>query len=1168
MYSREEVKEECLRYFNGDELAANVFVDKYALKDKQGNILEIPPDMHHRMANEFKRIEDKYPNSMSYLEIFELFNKFKYIIPGGSQMAGVGNNTAITSLSNCFVIDSTIDSYGGIMRADEEQIQIMKRRGGVGHDLSNLRPAGVSANNSILGQMAGTTLYMDRFSNSTREVAQDGRRGALMLSIDVRHPDCDKFIDAKLKEGKVIGANISVRISDEFMRAVEEDGDFLQTFPCIIEPLEDYDEVMKELRYNELIQCLDKYNGNFYIKKIKAKELWNKIIKNAHQSAEPGVLFWDTIIRESPADCYGEQWKTISTNPCIVGSTLIAVADGRNAISIKQLTEEGKDVPVYATDPISGKIHIKWGRNPRKTKERVEVWKLLLDDGSYLIATPDHKVMLKDRSYCDLSELHIGDSLMPFNTYLSEGSWNDGYRCINSKSDGHSRQYRMIYEFNKSVYDGKLFNIHHKDENRLNDCFENLELEVAKKHRSEHKLGQKNPYHTHPNVKANLLEKGRHPGKENGRYIDIPNEEIIKHGKKCLELNNTITRKLWYSYVENCEVKIPNVSSKFRFGSFSHFKSCVIGNHKVKLVEFYGYEDVYNLTVDDFHNYNVITTGDEKYIRSSGITVKNCGEIPLCAYDSCRLTAINLYSYVNDPFTTKANFDYELFKNHINKAQRLMDDLIDLEIEKIDRILNKIESDPEPEEIKLTEFKLWLKIRQKAVDGRRTGLGITAEADMLAALGLRYGTPEATEFSINIHRILAIESYKTSIQLAKERGAFPIYDFTKEVNNPFIKRIYKELSQEDQNNLFLYGRRNIANLTIAPTGTVSLETKTTSGIEPLFKPFYKRKRKVNKSTSKTTTDQNGDVWEEYFVIHDKFKEWFNINWNDYNFYSKLSWTNSDYYKSLDLMSESELNEIFTLSPYYKATANDIDWKESVRMQGEVQKWIDHSISKTVNLPSETTIETVDELYRLAHKSACKGLTIYRDGSREGVLTSSIKEEKKEFEYLNSIKIPKERECDIYHKTALKKSWTIIVGKVDNKPVEIFAFSDTDNSKFPTNITKGIVRKEKSRLYSLTSKGSEKTYKIDSIVDLMTDLDGIDTRKYSLMLRHRINPQFIIDQIREYATISSFDKVIEKVLMLYVKEERSEKELCPNCKSKLVRQEGCVKCTQCEWSKCG
>lgn len=866
MYSREEAFKECLIYFNGDELAANVFIDKYALKDKQGNLLEKDPeDMHRRMTHEFKKIEDKYPNPMSYLEIFELFNKFKYIIPGGSQMAGVGNNSAITSLSNCFVIDSAIDSYGGIMRADEEQIQIMKRRGGVGHDLSNLRPSGVSANNSILGQMAGATLYMDRFSNSTREVAQDGRRGALMLSIDVRHPDCDKFIDAKLKEGKVIGANISVRISDDFMKAVESDEDFLQCFP--IDTQIKYHTAFYESLYSNLIEYDKLYSLQYensnefkgcFAKRIKAKELWNKIIKNAHQSAEPGVLFWDTIIKESPADCYGTSWKSISCNPC--------------------------------------------------------------------------------------------------------------------------------------------------------------------------------------------------------------------------------------------------------------------------------------------------------------------AELPLCAYDSCRLTNINLYSYVNDPFTSKASFDYELFKDHVNKAQRLMDDTVDLEIEKIDKILDKIEKDPEPEEIKLTEFKLWLKIRQKAIEGRRTGLGITAEADMLAALGLRYGTPEATEFSINIHRILAIESYRSSIQLAKERGSFPIWNWRNENSNPFLCRVLNDINLHNYEDYISFGRRNIANLTIAPTGTVSLMTQTTSGIEPLFKPFYKRKRKVNKPTSKTTTDQNGDIWEEYFVIHPKFVEWFIIQFN-----FKIS-DNSNIIeaaiKELNSFSENDLQELFERSPYYKATANDIDWKESVRMQGEVQKWIDHSISKTVNLPSETTIEQVDELYRLAWSSGCKGLTIYRDGSREGVLTSSTKEEKKEFDYLNSIKIPKERECDIYHKTALKKSWTIIVGKVDNKPVEIFAFSDIDNSKFPSSITKGIIRKEKSRLYSLTSKGSEKTYKIDSIVDLMTDLDGIDTRKYSLMLRHRINPQFIIDQIREYATISSFDKVIEKVLMLYIKEERSEKELCPNCKSKLVRQEGCVKCTQCEWSKCG
>lgn len=1177
-YTLEEVNKATLEYFRGDQLATDVWIKKYALKDKEGNVYELTPDdMHRRLARHFARIEQKYPNPMSEEEIYNLLKEFKYIVPGGSQLSGIGNDFTFTSLSNCFVIESAIDSYGGIFKADQEQVQIMKRRGGVGHDLSNLRPSGSLANNSVLKGMAGSTLYMERYSNSTREVSQGDRRGALMLSIDIRHPDTDKFIDAKLESGKVTGANISVKIRDEFMEVLKEDGIFYQRFPIKSDIVGFYDDMIKVNELSDFDPLIYQISSNSrkltppqYFKKIKSKQLWGKIVRNAHKSAEPGILFWDTILRESPANCYGEEWEESSTNPCIIGSTLIAVADGRNAISIEQLVKERIDVPVYATNPKTGKINIKWGRNPRKTKEKTEVWKLTLDDNTILIATPDHQIMLKDGSYCSLSKLKKNQSLKPFNTYLSEGSWNEGYRCVNSKSNGHSRQYRMIYEFFNGSYDGKLFNVHHKDETRLNDFPGNLELVNAKNHRSEHKLGEKNPYYTHENVRELLRKNGSHPGATNPKYINISNEEIIEEGRKCFEKNNHFSKNVWEEFVSKNEKRIPNVSSKFRFGSFSKFKSCVIDNHKVKSVEFYGYEDVYNITVDDYHNYNIITSGDDKYIRSSGITIKNCGEIPLCPYDSCRLTALNLYSYVEFPFTSQAKFNLTLFKDHVRKAQRIMDDLIDLEIEKIEKIIEKVKSDPEPEEVKQVELNLWIKIKEKAEQGRRTGLGITAEGDMLAALGLRYGTQEATEFSVEVHKTMAVESYKSSIEMAKERGSFPIFDGLNEAFNPFIGRvIYGEILHNEGgiwiNDYQRYGRRNIANLTIAPTGSLSILTQTTSGVEPLFASFYKRRRKT--ADSKVDfIDEKGDKWEEYFVFHKKFVEWFEVN-----YFSKKGdlFRNETAQKYLEQCDKNLVQKYFEESPYYQATANDVDWKESVKMQGDIQKWIDHSISKTINLPKGITVETVDELYRYAHEVGCKGVTVYVDGSRDGVLITEEKEKKQDrFEYTKSFKRPQSIECDIYHKTALKKDWMILVGLVNGNPYEIFGLNDQENHVFLKKIEKGILTKVKSRTYKLEGIFQGKTYVIDNIISLMSDDEKVDTRKYSSMLRHGMHPQFVSEQIEEYASISSFDKVVSRTLKNYISKE-DKKEKCPECGSDNYHAEsGCYSCPDCGYAKCG
>lgn len=837
-------------YFKGDVLAADVWAKKYALKDSKGNMLEeTPDDMHRRLASEFARIEAQYPNPMSEDLIFELIKNFKYIVPQGSPMFGIGNNNVITSLSNCFVIGNNMmsDSYGSIMRTDEEQIQLMKRRGGVGHDLSHLRPSGAFANNFTLSEKAGVSLYVHRYSNSTREVAQDGRRGALMLTIDVRHPDTDKFVNSKVNLNMVNGANISVRVNDEFMKAVENDTFFVQHFPVEWpdfwnnEETVGFGEMYESLELNKLYML----GRNSYAKKIRARELWDKIMNNAYDSAEPGVIFWDKIKSESIARNYGKIWEETSTNPC--------------------------------------------------------------------------------------------------------------------------------------------------------------------------------------------------------------------------------------------------------------------------------------------------------------------GEIPLCPYDSCRLLAVNLYSYVIDPFKKTSRFDFDLFNKHVTYAQRMMDDLVDLEIEKIDAIIAKVESDPEPYEIRSVELTLWKKIRSKAEQGRRTGLGVTAEGDMLAALNLRYGSNESIIFSSMVHKNMAVSAYKSTITMAQERGAFPIWDRMKESKNPFLKRILNELKGDRliTDTYRTFGRRNISLLTIAPTGTTSLMTQTTSGIEPLFIPVYKRRRKIEDENSTVNfVDGNGDRWEEYVVIHEKFKDWY---------YSQD--TDGTELTPISELTEEQLQEFVRKSPYFGSTTNDIDWLGGVHLQGEVQKWVDHSISKTINLHKDISLEEIKGVYMEAWKSGCKGVTIYRDGSRTGVLVKA--DDKHKFEYQDVVKRPRELTCDIHYQTAMKQKWMILVGMLDNKPYEIFAFPRPED--ITSMDTTGLITKVKSRVYNLKMKLGGT---ISNIVPLMNETEQTQTRDYSLMLRSRINPVLIVDQIRSYASISSFQKCIEKVLMKYIDVNNLKKEECPECGNGLRMEEGCMKCVSCGYSKCG
>lgn len=846
-YTYNEAFEASKKYFEGDELAARVWATKYALKDSQGNYFELTPDdMHRRIAREIARIERKYKNPMDEQLLFDLMNHFRYLVPQGSPMAGIGNNLQVGSLSNCFVIGlkGEPDSYGGIIKIDEEQVQLMKRRGGVGHDLSHLRPKGAEVKNSALTS-TGLVPFMERYSNSTREVAQDGRRGALMLTVSVKHPDSEAFVDAKMTEGKITGANVSLKIDDAFMQAAIEGKEYTQQYPIHAEKPK-------------------------YTQKIDATTFWNKIIHNAWQSAEPGVLFWDTIIRESLPDCYADLgFKTVSTNPC--------------------------------------------------------------------------------------------------------------------------------------------------------------------------------------------------------------------------------------------------------------------------------------------------------------------GEIPLCPYDSCRLLAINLYSYVENPFTPNAKFNFSKFKEHVMYAQRMMDDIIDLEMEKIETIIAKIEADPETDEVKATELNLWKKIKDKTSQGRRTGVGTTAEGDMIAAMGLTYGTEEATKFSVEVHKTLALAAYRSSVMLASERGAFPVFDYKREVNNPFMNRL-KDADSELYDLMVKYGRRNIACLTIAPTGTTSILTQTTSGIEPVFLPVYKRRRKVNANDKEVRVDfvdESGDAFEEYVVYHPKFITWMNINGIEVK----------------DNYTQEQIDEIVAKSPYYKATSNDVDWLNKVKMQGAVQKWVDHSISVTINLPNDVSEDMVNKLYVEAWKSGCKGCTVYRDGSRSGVLISLKNEKKKTTE--NAAPSPADENGFVTHKRPIeldadvvrfqnnKEKWIAFIGLIDGKPYEIFTgIADDDEGIFcPKSVSKG-------KIIKVIDENGQKRYDFQFVNKrgFKTTIEGLSEKfnpefwNYAKLISGVLRYRMPIAQVLKLVgsleldnqSINTWKVGVERALKKYLPNgEKASGQTCPNCgQESLVYQEGCLICTNCGTSRCG
>ncbi|MCP4123589.1 MAG: adenosylcobalamin-dependent ribonucleoside-diphosphate reductase [Bacteroidetes bacterium] len=837
----DDVLKASTKYFDGDELAATVWINKYALKDSEGNVFELSPaDMHHRMASEIARVETKYKNPMSEKEIYALFENFKYIVPQGGPMSGIGNNFQKVSLSNCFVIGNKSDSYGGIMRTDEEQVQLMKRRGGVGHDLSHIRPKGSPVKNSAITS-TGLVPFMERYSNSTREVAQDGRRGALMLSVSIKHPDAGNFISAKLEQGKITGANISVRIDDDFMKAAMNEKPYTQQYPV----KSDKPKITKE---------------------IDAKKLWGQIVHNAWKSAEPGILFWDTVLRESVPDCYADLgYETVSTNPC--------------------------------------------------------------------------------------------------------------------------------------------------------------------------------------------------------------------------------------------------------------------------------------------------------------------GEIPLCPYDSCRLLAINLYSYVDAPFTKEASFNFPKFKKHVGYAQRIMDNIIDLEIEKIDDILNKIQADPEAAGTKINEYELWEKIKVKCIEGRRTGVGITAEGDMLAAMGLRYGSDKAIEFSENLHKQLAVAAYRSSVELAKDRGPFTIYNAEKEKDNPFINRLKKE-DPSLYEDMVKYGRRNIALLTIAPTGTTSLMTQTSSGLEPVFLVSYKRRRKVNpndKDVNVSFVDETGDHWEEYNVFHHKFLDYLKINGHDV--------------EATKSMDEEELKALIEKSPFNKATANDIDWVQKVKMQGAVQKWVDHSISVTVNIPNETTEELVSQIYETAWKEGCKGVTVYRDGSRSGVLVSNDDKGTEEkvltgFNESKPPKRPKTLEAEVIRFQNDYEKWIAVVGLLEGKPYEVFTGRAEDTFMLPTSMTGAWIIKNKD------DEGNNRyDFKYKDKDGYNVTLEGLSrsfdkefwnyAKLISGVLRHGMPLLFAIDLISELnldsTYINTWKNGVVRALKKFIPDGTVvEHETCSSCGDPdgLVYREGCLICKSCGYSKCG
>jgi len=1118
MYDAQKARLATLEYFNGDELATNVFMTKYCLRDNKGHFLELTPaDMHARMAREFSRIEDKFgtdqPGHLSEEEVYSYFENFKYIVPQGSPMMGIGNNEVAVSLSNCVVVDSPEDNVSSIIDTGKDLANLFKRRCGVGLDISHLRPEGAPVHNSAR-TTTGAWSFADFYSYVCRMIGQNGRRGALMISMDIRHPDIEKFVTMKHDLMKVTGANVSVKISDSFMEAVENNETFTLQFPIEGEPE--------------------------FTHEIQAVELWEEIINSAAKTAEPGLLMWDNITKNLPAHEYA-QFKTLTTNPCIVGETLIAVADGRNAVSIRQLAEEGKDVPVYSTNTKTGQVEIKLGRNPRKTGSHKEVWRLTLDDGSYLDATPDHKILTKELKYISLKALQEGQSVFPFYSFDS-----NKYRqvCgVGAKMLGgarrNRRQYRVIHEFYNGIVDAKKYAIHHSDFDCKNDNINNLITMTHEDHRDLHSklmMGENNPYHHMTDEwKFNFAS---HPGEKNPKYSGHSNDELLDSGRLLFEKHGKITKKMWVKYAK--ENGYPqHLGNDFRFGTFTNFKNQVASNHKVKSVEYLGYQDVYNITVDDNHNYHIITSHeDEKFIKSSGLCIKNCGEIPLSAYDSCRLISLNLKHLVKNAFEESAAFDFNKLKEIAAVGMRLSDDLVELELEKLENIKNK--ADTEDERV------LWGKLWQAAHDGRRTGLGTHGLADAIARLNLKYDSADAIAMIDKIFETIRNAAYEESVYLAQERGAFPAFDWSQEKRNAYIKRLPKNLSEKIET----FGRRNIAILTNAPTGSVSILSQTSSGLEPVFRNSYTRRRKLSHNEQHLEADfvdDMGDKWVEYEVLHHNVQEWLQMQEN----------------------TDVPIPALFVES-------NNIEGMARIAVQAAIQQHIDHSISSTINLPKGTAASVVGDLYMEGWRRGLKGLTVYVEGSRSGVLVTNKREDSTQFPQHTAPKRPIELPCNIHHATIHGKKWVIMVGLMDDKPYEVMG-GLSNLIEIPKNRASGILvkhpRKTMNSIYDLHIGTNGDTVIVKDLVSAFDNPNhSAFTRMISLGLRHGASIQFTVEQLQKDrdSDMFSFAKCVARVLKNYIPDGQTATEkTCTECNTEgLIYVEGCITCKNCGFAKCG